>query len=36
MGDESAAFLFDGTIADNIAYGRRDASQDGITQAARE
>src|SRR5208337_3214777 len=32
---EQDTFLFDGTIADNIAYGRRDASQDGITQAAR-
>jgi ATP-binding cassette subfamily B protein/subfamily B ATP-binding cassette protein MsbA len=32
---EQDTFLFDGTVADNIAYGRRDASKDGITQAAR-
>jgi len=32
---EQDTFLFDGTIADNIAYGRRGASQEEIEQAAR-
>jgi len=31
---EQDVFLFDGTIADNIAYGRRDASMEEIVQAA--
>jgi ATP-binding cassette subfamily B protein/subfamily B ATP-binding cassette protein MsbA len=31
---EQDVFLFDGTIADNIAYGRRDASMEEIIQAA--
>jgi ATP-binding cassette, subfamily B, bacterial len=29
-------FLFDGTVADNIAYGARNASRDEITVAARK
>ncbi|MBI4716252.1 MAG: ABC transporter ATP-binding protein [Planctomycetes bacterium] len=29
-------FLFDGTVADNIAYGRRSASRDAIASAARK
>jgi len=32
---EQDVFLFDGTIAENIAYGRRDATLDGIREAAR-
>jgi ATP-binding cassette subfamily B protein/subfamily B ATP-binding cassette protein MsbA len=32
---EQDTFLFDGTIADNIAYGRRDATRDEIAEAAR-
>lgn len=32
---EQDTFLFDGTIADNIGYGRRDATADEITAAAR-
>ena len=32
---EQDTFLFDGTIADNIAYGRRGASQSEIIEAAR-
>jgi ATP-binding cassette subfamily B protein/subfamily B ATP-binding cassette protein MsbA len=32
---EQDTFLFDGTIADNIAYGRRGATDDEIIQAAR-
>lgn len=32
---EQDVFLFDGTIADNIAYGRRDATQDDIIAAAQ-
>ena len=28
-------FLFDGTVAENIAYGRRDAAMSGIEDAAR-
>ncbi|HEY0007915.1 MAG TPA: ABC transporter ATP-binding protein [Tepidisphaeraceae bacterium] len=32
---EQDTFLFDGTIADNIAYGRRGASIDEIAEAAR-
>ena len=31
---EQDTFLFDGTIADNIAYGRRGATPDEITRAA--
>jgi ATP-binding cassette subfamily B protein len=33
---EQDTFLFDGTIADNIAYGRRDATQEQIADAARQ
>lgn len=29
-------FLFDGTVRDNVAYGRLDASEEEIIQAARE
>ncbi|MCG8409011.1 MAG: ABC transporter ATP-binding protein/permease [Phycisphaerales bacterium] len=32
---EQDTFLFDGTIADNIGYGRRDATADEIAAAAR-
>ena len=32
---EQDTFLFDGTIAENIAYGRRNATQAEIEQAAR-
>ena len=32
---EQDVFLFDGTIAENIAYARRDASSDEIAAAAR-
>jgi ATP-binding cassette subfamily B protein/subfamily B ATP-binding cassette protein MsbA len=32
---EQDTFLFDGTIADNIAYGRRDAGAEEIRDAAR-
>lgn len=32
---EQDVFLFDGTIAQNIAYARRDASEDDVRQAAR-
>ena len=32
---EQDVFLFDGTIADNIAYGRRGATMEQIEQAAR-
>lgn len=32
---EQDVFLFDGTIAQNIAYGRRDASEGEIIEAAR-
>ncbi len=32
---EQDTFLFDGTIADNIAYGRRGASQEEIAHAAK-
>ena len=32
---EQDIFLFDGTVADNIAYGRRGATDDQITDAAR-
>jgi ATP-binding cassette subfamily B protein/subfamily B ATP-binding cassette protein MsbA len=32
---EQDVFLFDGTIAQNIAYGRRDATEDQIRAAAR-
>jgi ATP-binding cassette subfamily B protein/subfamily B ATP-binding cassette protein MsbA len=32
---EQDTFLFDGTIAENIAYGRRGASEEEIIQAAR-
>jgi ATP-binding cassette, subfamily B, bacterial len=32
---EQDVFLFDGTIAQNIAYGRRDATQEQIKAAAR-
>ena len=32
---EQDTFLFDGTIAENIAYGRRNAAQAQIEQAAR-
>jgi ATP-binding cassette subfamily B protein/subfamily B ATP-binding cassette protein MsbA len=32
---EQDTFLFDGTIAENIAYGRRDATRDDVEQAAR-
>ncbi|MDB5326585.1 MAG: transporter transrane region, partial [Phycisphaerales bacterium] len=33
---EQETFLFDGTIADNIAYGRRDATPAEIEHAARQ
>jgi ATP-binding cassette subfamily B protein/subfamily B ATP-binding cassette protein MsbA len=33
---EQDTFLFDGTIADNIAYGRRDATLDEIIEAAKQ
>jgi ATP-binding cassette subfamily B protein len=33
---EQDTFLFDGTIADNIAYGRRDATRRQIVEAARQ
>jgi ATP-binding cassette subfamily B protein len=33
---EQDTFLFDGTIADNIAYGRRDATQAEVEDAARK
>lgn len=33
---EQDTFLFDGTIAENIGYGRRDASLDEIKDAARK
>lgn len=32
---EQDVFLFDGTIADNIAYGRRDATDEQVRAAAR-
>ncbi|HMK67637.1 MAG TPA: ATP-binding cassette domain-containing protein, partial [Stellaceae bacterium] len=32
---EQDVFLFDGTIAENIAYGRRDATQSELERAAR-
>ncbi len=32
---EQDTFLFDGTIAENIAYGRRDATRDDVERAAR-
>lgn len=32
---EQDTFLFDGTIAENIAYGRRDATRDDVINAAR-
>ena len=32
---EQDVFLFDGTIAENIAYGRRNATQEEISEAAR-
>src|SRR5208282_6732277 len=32
---EQDTFLFDGTIAQNIAYGRRGATRDEITHAAK-
>ncbi len=32
---QQETFLFDGTIRDNIAYGRRDASDDLVIEAAR-
>lgn len=32
---EQDIFLFDGTVADNISYGRRGASQEQIAEAAR-
>lgn len=32
---EQDVFLFDGSIADNISYSRRDATKDEITDAAR-
>lgn len=32
---EQDTFLFDGTIADNIAYGRRDATPEDVAEAAR-
>jgi ATP-binding cassette subfamily B protein len=32
---EQDVFLFDGTVAENIAYGRRDASRQEIERAAR-
>src|SRR5947207_7084410 len=32
---EQDTFLFDGTIAENIAYGRRGATPDQISQAAK-
>lgn len=33
---EQDTFLFDGTIAENISYGRRDATQEDIAAAARK
>ncbi|MCE9591505.1 MAG: ABC transporter ATP-binding protein/permease [Planctomycetes bacterium] len=33
---EQDTFLFDGSIADNIAYGRRDATMEQIADAARK
>jgi ATP-binding cassette subfamily B protein/subfamily B ATP-binding cassette protein MsbA len=33
---EQDTFLFDGTIADNIAYGRRDATREQVADAARK
>jgi ATP-binding cassette subfamily B protein/subfamily B ATP-binding cassette protein MsbA len=33
---EQDTFLFDGTIAENIAYGRRDATPEQIAEAARQ
>ncbi len=33
---EQDTFLFDGTIADNLAYGRRDATRDQIIRAAEQ
>ena len=33
---EQDTFLFDGTIADNIAYGRRDATEEDIAWAAQQ
>jgi len=33
---EQDTFLFDGTIAENIAYGRRNATRDAIIDAARQ
>ena len=33
---EQDTFLFDGTIADNISYGRRDATAEQIEEAARK
>ncbi len=32
---EQDVLLFDGTVAENIAYGRRDASHDAIVEAAK-
>ncbi len=32
---EQDTFLFDGSIAENIAYGRRDATRDDVVRAAR-
>lgn len=32
---EQDVFLFDGTVADNIGYGRRDATREQIAEAAR-
>jgi ATP-binding cassette subfamily B protein/subfamily B ATP-binding cassette protein MsbA len=33
---EQDTFLFDGTIADNIAYGRREATREEIVEAAKQ
>jgi ATP-binding cassette subfamily B protein/subfamily B ATP-binding cassette protein MsbA len=33
---EQDTFLFDGTIGDNIAYGRREATMDEIVEAAKQ
>jgi ATP-binding cassette subfamily B protein/subfamily B ATP-binding cassette protein MsbA len=33
---EQDTFLFDGTITENLAYGKRDATQEEITEAARK